>query len=56
MLNTAPTVREFKHFHIAGGSGLGARGFSEASVRVGNIEGRLRCLGSVDVDPLACAG
>ena len=56
MLNHTHTVREYTHFHIAGGSGLGALGFSEASVRVGNIEGRLRCLGSVDVDPLACAG
>lgn len=54
MLATA--TREYTHFHIAGGSGLGALGFSEASVRVGSIEGRLRCLGSVDVDPLACAG
>lgn len=47
-------LREFTHFHLAGGSGLGARGFNEASVRVGSIEGRLRCLGSVDVDPAAC--
>ena len=40
-----------------GGSGLGARGFLDASVRLESlgVTARWECLGGVDIDPLACA-
>lgn len=44
---------EICHFHIFCGLGGGARGFNAASPRVGNMVGRFRCLGGIDVDPAA---
>jgi site-specific DNA-cytosine methylase len=47
-------VREIKVFHVCGSIGGGAKGFQRGSARLGNMEARFRCLGSVDVDPAAC--
>jgi site-specific DNA-cytosine methylase len=46
-------VREIRHFHLFAGLGGGAKGFNAANPRVGNMVGRFRCLGGVDVDPAA---
>jgi site-specific DNA-cytosine methylase len=43
-------VREIRHFHLFCGLGGGAKGFNQASPRVGNMVGRFRCLGGIDVD------
>lgn len=46
--------KEYKHFHLCGGSGSGAAGFNDATAVMGKLRGRFRCIGSVDVDPAAC--
>lgn len=43
-------IREIRHFHLFCGLGGGAKGFNKASPRVGNMVGKFRCLGGVDVD------
>lgn len=48
-----PDVREIRHFHLFCGLGGGAKGFNKASPRVGNMVGRMRCIGGVDVDAAA---
>jgi site-specific DNA-cytosine methylase len=48
------TEIEYTHAHLFGGVGGGAMGFNRASARLGNLVGRLRCLGSIDVDAAAC--
>ncbi|MBI2307546.1 MAG: DNA cytosine methyltransferase [Rhodocyclales bacterium] len=45
-----PDVREIRHFHLFCGLGGGAKGFNKASPRVGNMVGKFRCLGGIDVD------
>ena len=45
-----PDVREIRHFHLFCGLGGGARGFNKASPRVGNMVGKFRCIGGIDVD------
>lgn len=51
---TAPDdVREIRHFHLFCGLGGGAKGFNQAQPRVGNMVGKFRCIGGVDVDPAA---
>lgn len=47
------TTVEFRHFHLFVGLGGGARGFNRASPRVGNLQARFRCIGGIDVDPVA---
>jgi len=47
-------TREIRVFHVCGSIGGGAKGFQRGTARVGNLEARFRCLGSVDVDPAAC--
>jgi site-specific DNA-cytosine methylase len=47
------TVREIRHFHLFCGLGGGAKGFNSASPRVGQLTGKFRCLGGIDVAP-AC--
>ncbi len=47
-------TREIKVFHVCGSIGGGAKGFQRGVARVGNLQARFRCLGSVDVDPAAC--
>ena len=46
-------AREIRHFHLFCGLGGGAAGFNKANPRVGNLVGRFRCLGGIDVDPAA---
>lgn len=46
----APDVREIRHFHLFCGLGGGAKGFNKASPRVGNMVGKFRCIGGIDVD------
>ena len=46
---------EIRHFHLFCGLGGGAKGFNGASPRVGNLRARFRCLGGIDVDPVAIA-
>lgn len=45
---------EKTHGHLFGAVGGGAMGFNRATARVGNVVGRLRCVGSIDVDAAAC--
>lgn len=45
-----PDVREIRHFHLFCGLGGGAKGFNKASPRVGNMVGKFRCIGGIDVD------
>lgn len=44
-------IREIKHGHMFCGLGGGAKGFNQAQPRVGNLVGKFRCLGGIDVDP-----
>jgi len=45
---------EIRHFHLFGGLGGGALGFSRGRAEVGNMRARFRCLGGIDNDPAAC--
>ncbi|MCA0189060.1 MAG: DNA cytosine methyltransferase, partial [Proteobacteria bacterium] len=47
---TAPDVREIRHFHLFCGIGGGAKGFNKANPRVGNMVGKFRCIGGIDVN------
>lgn len=47
------TEVEFRHFHLFCGSGGGAIGFNRGHARVGTMQARFRCIGGVDVDPVA---
>lgn len=44
-------AHEIRHFHMCCGLGGGAKGFNKAQPRVGNLVGKFRCIGGVDVDP-----
>lgn len=44
---------EARHFHLFCGSGSGARGFNRGQARVGTSEIHFRCIGGIDVDPVA---
>lgn len=46
---------EFAAFHMACGSGAGARGFNQASVKLGGDSAQFRCVGGIDNDPDACS-
>ena len=46
-------IREIRHGHLFGAIGGGADGFNQGEARVGNMEAKFRCIGSVDVDPAA---
>lgn len=46
---------QFKVIHMAGGSGIGARGFDRAKANLGGDTASFINVGSVDIDPLACA-
>ncbi len=48
-----PDHRTIKHAHLFCGLGGGARGFNQATARVGTLEADFRCLGGIDVDPQA---
>ncbi len=43
-------TREIRHFHLFCGLGGGTKGFNKASPRVGNMVGKFRCIGGIDVD------
>lgn len=45
--------REIRHFHLFCGLGGGAKGFNAAQPRVGNLQGKFRCIGGVNVDAAA---
>lgn len=45
--------KEILHFHFCCGLGGGAKGFSRAQPRVGNMKGVFRSIGGVDIDPAA---
>ena len=47
------SAAEIRHFHFFVGLGGGAKGFNRANPRVGNLQGRFRCIGGIDVDPAA---
>jgi site-specific DNA-cytosine methylase len=47
---TPPDVREIRHFHLFCGLGGGAKGFNKAQPRVGNMVGKFRCVGGIDVN------
>ena len=47
-------MQEITHFHLFGGAGAGAAGFMDADPSIGGIRGKMRLLGGIDVDPLAC--
>ncbi|PWC48152.1 DNA methyltransferase [Azospirillum sp. TSA6c] len=48
-------VREIRHFHVCCGIGGGIKGFNRGGARVGNMVAAPRCIGGVDVDPVALA-
>lgn len=52
---STPTTEivEYRHFHLFCGSGGGAIGFNRGHARVGSMQARFRCIGGVDVDPVA---
>ncbi len=45
------TTVDLRHAHLFCGLGGGAKGFNAARPVVGNMVGRWRCLGGIDVDP-----
>lgn len=47
------TPVEIRHFHLFCGLGGGAKGFNNGQARVGSLEAKFRCIGGIDVDPLA---
>lgn len=49
-LGPITSTRDIRHGHLFCGIGGGAKGFNRARPRVGNVEGRSRCVGGVDVD------
>lgn len=44
------TESEIRHAHLFCGIGAGARGFNAARPKVGNMVGKFRCIGGIDVD------
>jgi site-specific DNA-cytosine methylase len=52
-MNKPAVIQEIRHFHLFCGLGGGAKGFNAAKARVGNVKASYRCIGGVDVDPVA---
>jgi site-specific DNA-cytosine methylase len=52
----APThgVVEILHYHPCAGLGGGAKGFQNARIQLGMLQGRYRCIGGFDNNPAAC--
>lgn len=48
-------TREIRHFHLFCGLGGGAKGFNKAQPRIPGLQGQMRCIGGVDVDPAGIA-
>jgi len=51
---TPPTERVFTALFLFAGIGVGALGFVDAQVTLNGVKGRVRCLGGVDLDAVAC--
>lgn len=47
-------TEKITHFHMCGGVGSGAAGFNDADPSIGNLSGKMVCVGGVDVSPAAC--
>lgn len=47
---TTQTQVEIRHFHLFCGLGGGAKGFNKSKPRVGNLVGKYRCIGGIDID------
>lgn len=45
----------YRHAHLFSGIGAGAKGFNQASPRIGHVVARFECAGGIDVDPGAIA-
>lgn len=54
MIGATLSQTEIRHGHIFCGIGGGAKGFNRGKARVGNIVGKFRCVGGIDVDAIAC--
>lgn len=50
----AITEREFTAVFLFAGIGVGALGFLDAQITLNGCKGRVRSLGGVDLDPVAC--
>lgn len=50
-MNQLSTEVEIRHGHLFCGLGGGKKGFNRGRARVGNMHGRFRCVGGIDVDP-----
>ncbi len=48
-----PSAIELRHFHLFCGLGGGARGFNQATPRVGTTKAAWRCIGGIDNDAAA---
>lgn len=48
-------LHEIRHFHLFCGLGGGKKGFNKATPRAGKLEGQMRCIGGIDVDPASIA-
>ena len=46
---------EIRHFHLFCGSGSGAAGFNDARPEISGLQGKMVCLGGMDVDPVGAA-
>lgn len=55
MTPAAEEIVEITHWHGFCGSGGGALGFQRGQARHGRLTAKMRCLGGVDVDPVAIA-
>ncbi|MGC4059387.1 MAG: DNA cytosine methyltransferase [Aquabacterium sp.] len=49
------SIQEVKHFHVCGGIGSGAAGFNDADPSIPGMQGKMVCVGGIDVDARACA-
>lgn len=48
-------ITDINHFHLCAGSGSGAAGMQEAQPAIPGLQGRMVCLGGIDVDPAGAA-
>ena len=44
-------ISDINHFHLFFGLGGGAAGFQEARPEIPGLQGRMVCIGGMDVDP-----
>lgn len=48
-------INDINHFHLFSGSGVGAAGMQDAKPEIPGLQGRMVCLGGVDVDAAGAA-